>query len=176
MPRRPSCSRHTGLTLLELMATLAVLGLLVAVAAPSFIETVSSLRADALRMQLNSAFSGARMAAVTRRENVSVCPSDDGRRCTAEWSKGWLTYRDPLRRPQPAAEQDILQYYPGQTALTLLAPTSAGRPRLRFRPDGSSMGINLTVTICARGRRHSRVIVNNAGRARSERLADRAPC
>ncbi len=176
MRLRPSPrDRSAGLTLMELMATLAILALVVAVAAPNLAETVSSLRADALRLQLNSAFAGARMAAVTRREIVTICPSDDGRRCASEWSTGWLTYRDPRRQPQPA-EADILQYYPGQTGLTLRAPASAGRPRLRFRPDGSSMGVNLTVTICTRGHRHSKVVVNNAGRARSERLRDRAPC
>ena len=176
MPRPTPHYRCAGLTLLELMATLTILGLLVAVAGPSVVETVSNLRADALRMQLNSAFAGARLAAVTRREIVSVCPSDDGRRCTAEWSKGWVTYRDPLRSRQPATEKDILQYYPGQTGLSLLAPASAGRPRLRFRPDGRSMGVNQSVIICARGRQHSKVIVSNSGRARSVILRDPIPC
>ncbi|WP_390888694.1 pilus assembly FimT family protein, partial [Leclercia adecarboxylata] len=56
MRLRPSPrDRSAGLTLMELMATLAILALVVAVAAPNLAETVSSLRADALRLQLNSA-------------------------------------------------------------------------------------------------------------------------
>jgi len=59
-----------------------------------------------------------------------------------------------------------------------LAPTSrhlrvvstTGRQQLRYLPDGRSAGTNLTISICnPKGELLGAVIVNNMGRARSER-------
>ena len=170
-PRR----RQFGLTLLELVVSLAIVAVLCLIALPSFSATVSRMRADMLRMQLVSVFNSARSTAITRVEPVAVCPSEDGVHCGNDWSRGWLIHLDhggPLVTPPPDA---VLQFRAGYHDASVLAE-SHGRRRLRFQADGRSAGSPLTVAICANGRLHGRVIVNNVGRSRATRLQEATAC
>jgi type IV fimbrial biogenesis protein FimT len=82
-----------GLTLIELMVTLAVLAILLALAAPSFTTFVKNARLDSATTDIQSALSLARSEAVTRREAVSVCMSTDGSTCTGTaWKDGLLVF------------------------------------------------------------------------------------
>jgi type IV fimbrial biogenesis protein FimT len=51
---------------------------------------------------------------------------------------------------------------------------SAGRTRVHYLPTGMASGTNVTLSICVGGDRLEKVVLNNAGRVRTERNA--APC
>src|SRR5690606_13340681 len=94
---------HGGFTLAELVVTVAVLGITVALAVPSMArlrERAQTL--DALH-GLTSALAQARMSAVMRGRPVSVCPSADGLRCRGDlaWDAGWLGFVAAASRPGP---------------------------------------------------------------------------
>jgi type IV fimbrial biogenesis protein FimT len=165
-----------GLTVLELVVVLAMVALLCSLAYPSFTDAVGRLRADLLRMQLVSVFNSARSTAITRFQPIGVCPSDDGRQCGSEWSRGWIIHRDHGPGTPTLAPEDILHFRPGYRDTQLLARSSQGRTRLRFQADGRSGGSTLTLDICAGETMHSQVIVNNVGRTRSTRLREHAEC
>ena len=54
--------------------------------------------------------------------------------------------------------------------------SSAGRPQLRYLPDGRSSGSNLRVRLCRDDTLLGQVIVNNVGRVRSESASGSKPC
>jgi len=126
--------RHArGFTLIELMMTLAVVAILLAVAAPAFGGLIQSTQAQSSRSALVTALNTARIFAVSKTANVVVCPSNDQRYC-------------------------------GHTILS-----TAGRVRVTYRPDGSSAGSNVSMTVCdQRGAdQATSIVINNAGRVRN---------
>ncbi len=84
--------RQNGFTLFELLATVTVAGILVAVGVPSFSTFVQN---DRLMTDINSLVASmyiARSEAVKQDVNVTVCPSTNGSTCNAgsNWSGGWI--------------------------------------------------------------------------------------
>lgn len=87
-----------GFTLVELMVTLAVLAVLTMVALPSFRDTIRRSRVSAASNALLADLRYARIEAINRGQLVSLCPSSDGSKCTADgtaWDAGWLVYTYP---------------------------------------------------------------------------------
>lgn len=87
-----------GFTLVELMVTLAVLAVLTMVALPSFRDTIRRSRVSAASNALLADLRYARTEAINRGQLVSLCPSSDGSKCTADgtaWDAGWLVYTYP---------------------------------------------------------------------------------
>lgn len=167
-----------GFTLVELMATLAVLAILLGLAVPAFgTITERSREADAL-YRLTTSMALARISAVRLGTPVTACPSSDGLTCRgdSDWSHGWIVYADPQRTPNPLDAGKVLEAS-DRLGHGIAALGTAGRPRLRFSPRGWSAGYNQTVRLCsADGRMLARLTVNNAGRTRTEAAADGVTC
>jgi type IV fimbrial biogenesis protein FimT len=84
-----------GFTLVELMVTVAIASILLAVAAPSFLNLSSSNAAKNAAHRLQDGLAYARSEAVTRSVNVSVCGKAVGTNtCVGvnTWVGGWLIY------------------------------------------------------------------------------------
>ena len=167
-----------GFTLPELVVTLAVLAIATAIAMPALGQL--RLRMSALEAfhALSTGLAAARMAAISRGRPVTLCPSEDGERCRLDgiWDRGWIVYLDPSRGPQPPSAASVLwveQRAPGPLAIR----STAGRHRVRYQPTGLSGGNNLSVRICDRRRAVlvGKVVVNLAGRTRSEWAPEKAP-
>lgn len=73
-----------GFTLIELMITITVLGVLIAIAAPSFTTMIKAQRVRTLASDLHADLTLARSEAIKRNINVEVRAQD-----TSDWSKGW---------------------------------------------------------------------------------------
>jgi type IV fimbrial biogenesis protein FimT len=69
--------RTKGFTLMELMMTLAVIGVILGIAAPSFREFLLNNRITGAANDLHAAFQLARSEAIKRQQPVAVCPSVD---------------------------------------------------------------------------------------------------
>ena len=169
--------RHAGFSLVELVATVAVLAIVLALALPSFRALAERHQSLGAFHSLTAALAGARIAAIQRGRPVSVCPSADGRSCRTDgdWSKGWLVYSDPERSPQPASPDAIL-WVEQRSDEAVLIRASSGRPRVRYQPTGFAGGSNASLRLCTRDGRHlGSIVVNLAGRARSERVRTEPP-
>lgn len=101
-PSRPSCrivpppSRTRGFSLIELMFTIALAGILMAVAGPSMKNMFKTNRVQTEASSFVGDLMLARTEAVKRGQNVSVCVSSDGVNCltTNTWAKGWMVFSD----------------------------------------------------------------------------------
>ena len=90
--------RHyqNGFTILELLIALGIVGILAAVAMPGFMETIGAAGVNGASKTLNNTLSLARSEAISRGQDVSICPAnttmDD---CSVtSWSNGWIVFID----------------------------------------------------------------------------------
>lgn len=97
VPKPPA--RHSGFSMIELMTVVAIVGILLAVAAPSFTEALRRNRLAAQNNDLLTSFSYARGEAIRRNRIVGVCAlntASDG--CaTDNWNRGWAVWVDTNR-------------------------------------------------------------------------------
>ncbi|MGB5259337.1 MAG: GspH/FimT family pseudopilin [Gammaproteobacteria bacterium] len=87
---------ENGFTLVELLITILVASLLMALAIPAFNSFVENNRLAASTNQIVSALAVARSEAIHRRELVTLCSSTDLATCaaSASWETGWIAFTD----------------------------------------------------------------------------------
>ena len=89
-----SCSQ--GFTLIELMFTVAIVGFVAVIAAPSLQNFVLNNRIRSQAAALTSSLAFARTEAITRSTSVVTCPlssSDDPCKCNGtHWESGWKVF------------------------------------------------------------------------------------
>lgn len=165
----PRYTREAGITLIEQIMVLAILAVLVSIAAPSLGGLITRNRLQTTQMDYIAGLQHAREAAITHGVPVLFCPSSDGTTClvSSVWDHGWLIGEDRDGDKQP----DHHALFTGFASdASLHVRSSSGRYRVRFHPDGSAAGSNLTLTVCALGEPEQalNVVVSNAGRVRGD--------
>ncbi len=167
-----SAPRRAGLTLVELLVTLAIAVIVTTIAVPSFRWLVLDTRLSTAVNGLVHDLALARSNAVTRGRSVVLCPSADGTRClaTSEWHRGWIVFVDSNRDRDRGPKEPRLRVH-GPLAHGISAISSRARRRIVYHPLGFSHGSNLTVTFCASRQPGAAraLILSNAGRPRIAR-------
>ncbi len=133
-------SRTLGFTIIEMMITIAILAVLVAAVAPSFIETI---RMSRLQTQSNALFTSlmlARSEAVKRNYPVVVCKSADGAACTAagNWEQGWLVFPDKDRDSTLDADEPVIRAVGALGGGNTLRSGANYANRVTYRPDATA--------------------------------------
>lgn len=144
--RRARCAPAVrGLSLIELLVSVALLGVLAALAAPSVGNFIAARRVDDIARRLAETMSWARSEAVKRNASVLLCPNasvTDGSCATAaqasDWSKGWRVCTDVDNDGScGAASSSNPNPIRVQSAITTGVALSGPLARLRFNPDGT---------------------------------------
>lgn len=106
-------ARDHGFTLLELLMTITIAALILALGLPSF----GALKArNAQRVEINALFHAvhlARKGSIMRKQVVSLCPTTDGASCNPgrDWSGGFLVFENSDRDEPPELDAgEILLY------------------------------------------------------------------
>jgi type IV fimbrial biogenesis protein FimT len=162
-PRRPR-----GLSLPELLVTLAIAAILATAAAPSFRAIALNARRDDQVNALLRALHGARSAAILRAEPVVLCKSRDGAQCVTDasaWSDGWIAFanRDHDSPPRLDPGERVLITHPRSERVVV----RANRNAVTYWPVALA-GTTASFVFCdARGTRAARaIIVSQTGRPR----------
>lgn len=167
-PACPPLPRLAGFSLLELLITLSVAGILVALAAPSFQGILlDSQRTVAVNSFVHSIHL-ARVTAATQGRTVSICRSTDGDSCsnsTANWQHGWIVFvnNDRDEPPMRDSNEPILSVQAAWRDGTV----TSNRRSYSFRPYQHAV-VNGSLVFCdRRGPTQARaIIINIAGRPR----------
>lgn len=100
-----------GLTLIELLVTIAIAAILAGLAAPSFRELLASNRLKSQASAMLSSLLLARGEAIKRNGRVVLCKSADGAACTADggWEQGWIVFADGNNNAALDAGETVIQ-------------------------------------------------------------------
>lgn len=168
----PAASRRRaarGFTLIELMVVLALVGILITLAAPSFLQFQRNSRLRTVSSSLMSAINAARSEAMKRQKFTFVVPNKDG-----GWNAGWVVYVDmnSTMSLAPGANDVILGQQtekPSDVGVTVASSlpyvmfSGSGFPR---KTDGSFANGTFTLTIAGSGETARSVVLSNTGRMR----------
>ena len=175
MPTRPPfCSRERslgqrqlGATLIEQIMVLVIIASLAGMATPPLRKMLTRNQVQVAQNDFIAALQHARETAITSGRQTLFCPTIDGAHCSdgIRWDSGWLLAHDANLDNQP---DDAPIYsgpgYGGKLAIL----SSTGRRFVRFHPDGSASGTNLTLLFCSPASNENAlsVVMSNSGRVR----------
>lgn len=145
---------RNGFTLIELMIVLVIVAIMASIGIPSFRTLIQNNTMTSQANGMLGLLQLARSEAVTRRQQVTVCPSSDQNTCnSANWNVGGLARR---------TDGTVIRVVPASTETS-----TSGTAAVTYAADGTSAGG--TLRICdARGDTNSRTInVNAVGQASS---------
>lgn len=107
-----------GFTLLELMVTLFIAAILMAIAIPSFETLINNSRMNSAYSSLVTELNYARSEAVQRNTSVTICASSNQATCsnTNNWHLGRLVFVDVNGNGAVNAEDTLLKVFPRSEA------------------------------------------------------------
>jgi type IV fimbrial biogenesis protein FimT len=101
--------RQSGITLVELMVTIAIMAILLVIGLPSYQYITESYRMSAEANNLLGDLQYARGEAIREGQGVTVCSSSNSTTATptcsgsSSWQSGWVVFSNPTAAANPAA-------------------------------------------------------------------------
>jgi type IV fimbrial biogenesis protein FimT len=147
----------SGFTLIELMTTMTIVGVLLAIGVPGMFDLIRDARLSSSSDSLVSALNAARLEAVKQRTDFKVCQAITPATAVAcaaaatDWSKGWVVMK--------ASDSAISQRVETKTGLSI-STTSTG---VTFSGTLGATTAVTTFTLCVKGRKEHVVTVSLSG-------------
>lgn len=133
-----SARHRAGFTLIELMVTVAVAGILAVVAVPAMTSLISGNRLAGTTSELTASIQVARSEAIRRNVRVTLCGTADGVNCGADWSRWMVTGGDNV-----SGETDVIRDNSAPSAVRIQGPAAG----IVFSPSGLTGG-EAELTVC----------------------------
>jgi len=180
--RHRGTRKSAGLSLVEVMAALAMFALILHFGVPAYADMIAARKLANHAEYLAETLNLARSEAVKRGMRVNLCKSRDAAQCDprTSWESGWIMFADENRDGQMEATENLIRREgPPGDGITVAANaplkdyvsyTSYGYARLL---NGAlQMG---TFVVCKSGQDAIHVVLANSGRARIVRTNQRCP-
>ncbi|MFN7096480.1 MAG: GspH/FimT family pseudopilin [Gammaproteobacteria bacterium] len=120
---------RTGYTLIEMLMTLVLIGILAAIAYPSYRAVMQNIRVDAITNDFMSSLSYARSEALKRDESISICAAADSSLTSCgnstNWANGWIIFVDSDADGVIATSSDRLKTHNALDSGSLISSTLA---------------------------------------------------
>lgn len=167
--------RPHGLTLIELVVTIAILAIVIALAAPSFAAIVRDNRIATGTNLIFGALQTARSEAVRRGHRVTLCVSSDLLNCVddegdavAGWGDGWLMFADRDGDQALDDGEEILQVGNPLRGLRVVAKSPV-ESRVSFAATGQPRQAG-SIGVCGGVSAHTgrAIVISFAGRIRHD--------
>lgn len=169
-----------GLTLIELMVTLAVMAVLLTIGLPSLKPIIDSIRLKSASTAFFSHLHLARSEAIKRNSRVVLCKSADGLSCAGSggWEQGWLVFHDANNNARlDSGEAVIDRAAPLPQGLRFTGNQNVSR-YVSFVSSGAAQMVSGafqagTFTVCTQSVEEvaaSQIILNSVGRPRMQRI------
>lgn len=165
--------KQYGITLIELIVTLAVLSILVAFGVPSMQDVIKRNKVQSILQDFSTSLKFARSEAVRQSGKVSMCASSNQTSCagTGNWKQGWIIFKDvDGDRIVDSGTDTLLRAHEGlDDGHTLTFDYSATALAVTFKARGYTDGQNGTFKLCAPGNvnKYARgIIIQNTGSLR----------
>jgi type IV fimbrial biogenesis protein FimT len=157
--------KNGGFTLIEMLVSVVILALLIAVVAPGFSELIKNNRMLSQVYAMRAALNGARSEALAQRNFVTLCRSADGASCTSgDWNTGFVAFLDDDGDGQvdDPNEQIVISKVLDVDTLSI---GYSGGDWVQFDSRGyAAKGSQGTFTVCDdRGKNYARGLVISAG-------------
>lgn len=172
-----SHSQHRGFTLLEALVVLALLGILSALAAPSYTGLRQRHQMQSQAEQFQASLMLARSEALRRQRRVTVCVRDAADGCAQEgsWAQGWVVFVDANNSTTREPDETVLQVHGALPGFLSFNGNAMVRLDVSYGPQGRSQTKSGafqagTLRLCGAGLRHVwRVVINAVGKPRLEK-------
>lgn len=133
-----------GITLFEMLVTMAIAGILMAIAVPSYRYVTNSNRIASEINGLLGDLQFARGEAIKEGQTVTVCVSNDGATCAgaavSTWQSGWIVFSDLNNDQKVDVGDAILRVQPTFTGTdTFVSAPALGY--VTFNREGFTSGI-----------------------------------
>lgn len=184
-PKADLRARDAGFTIIEIMVTVTVLGLILAIGLPNLREFMTRNQAGAITAEFTNDLSRARTEAISRNNCVTMCMSANTANALTggtptcatsglDWQAGWIIFSNPSCSatqddPTTVGSTLISVRQPGVDSFTLQSPTATPLRRFIFDSRGLSTGIQSTFTLAytqeaTGGPNHRLICISSAGK------------
>lgn len=165
-------SQNKGFSLIELLVTLTIAGILVGTAVPDFSKLIAGNRVNAVANELFTSLSAARSYAINQHALVHVCAMSlknpmkcsENRDYNSNWSNGWLIFSDLNANNELDKQDTVLKAFQTSAKTNIIFNQ---RGRLRFFPDGSARSAGFYLCDSTKTN-YKHILLLHTGRARSK--------
>jgi type IV fimbrial biogenesis protein FimT len=151
---------QSGMTLVEMMIAVSILGILATVAVPNMMDLLKDAKLSSQSDLLITTLKSARLEAIKQKKDVQFCPAANANTATGcstsatDWSKGWILIE--------SGTNNILQRVVVQKNVSINSGT--GNPALiTFSSTNGSASPSVTFSACIKDRKQQDVNVSLSG-------------
>lgn len=138
-----------GFSLLELATSLLIAITLLGVGVPAWQQLSDRNAISNSRTLLMGAMALARQSAIDSGYYITLCPSNENQLCSGDytdWHSGAILFVDDNANRQLDSGERLVRTIGAQPRVVI--QSSSGRRSIRYSPDGSAWGSNLTLRFC----------------------------
>ncbi|MBC3765446.1 GspH/FimT family pseudopilin [Neptunicella marina] len=163
--------KQSGLTLLELLISVAIISILITVVAPNVREMLITNRVISQINELSATIQYARSVAVNERTTTIVCPTSNFSVCSNNWSEAKMVFNDLNGNGSRDSDEEILA---GTEINENILITTGPAQEIRFNQSGATAS-PATLKVCHNSNEAKfarAVVISLQGRVKTSRDTD----